>query len=201
MLQIYNIITLAISVLIAMSFHELAHGFVSYKLGDPTPKANGRLTLNPLAHIDPMGAICMFIFGFGWAKPVSINSYYYKNKKSGITLVSLAGPCANFIIAFISVICIKLFAGLNSSILTGFFMTLFSVNIGLGTFNLIPIPPLDGSKVLASFLPSNLYNKWMAFERYGMIILLVVLSIGILDPILMTAINFVQNLMFSIVGL
>lgn len=201
MLQILNVIILAISILIAMSFHELAHGFVSYKLGDPTPKTNGRLTLNPLAHIDPIGTICMFVFGFGWAKPVSINSYYYKNKKAGIALVSLAGPCANFIIAFISVICIKLFVGFNNSILTNFFMTLFSVNIGLGTFNLIPIPPLDGSKILAGLMPQSIYDKWMAFERYGMFILLVVLYIGILDPILMTAIGFVQNLMFGIVGL
>ena len=201
MLQIYNIITLAISVLIAMSFHELAHGFVSYKLGDPTPKANGRLTLNPLAHIDPMGAICMFIFGFGWAKPVSINSYYYKNKKSGIALVSLAGPCANYILAFISVILIRLFGGLDNLLLSNFLVTLFSVNIALGTFNLIPIPPLDGSKILASFLPSNLYNKWMSFERYGMFVLMLILYSGILDPVLTTTITIVQNIMFGIVGL
>ena len=196
-----SIINLAFSVLIALVLHELAHGFVSYKLGDPTPKAEGRLTLNPLAHIDPIGAICLLIFGFGWAKPVVIDYRYYKNKKLGTTLVSLAGPCANFIIAFLAVVALKFCITFNVLPLVNFFSILFSINVGLGTFNLIPLPPLDGSKIVAALLPSHLYDKWMILERYSMFILLLLLAFDVLNPILSVAITFVQTLMFGIVGL
>lgn len=196
-----SIINLGVSVLIALVLHELAHGFVSYKLGDQTPKLQGRLTLNPLAHIDPIGFICLFLFGFGWAKPVYINYDSYKNKKLGTTLVSLAGPCMNFIIAFVAALGLKFCLSVGMPQLISFFSILFSINVGLGVFNLIPFPPLDGSKIVAALLPNSLYDKWMYLERYGFIILMVLLAFNILNPILNIGTSFIQNLIFMVVGL
>ena len=193
-------LNLAVSVVIALVLHELAHGFMSYKLGDPTPKAQGRLTLNPLAHLDPIGTICLFLFHVGWAKPVSINYDYYKNKKLGTALVSLAGPCMNFIVALLSALILKLCFAFNIPQLVGFFSILMSLNIGLGVFNLIPLPPLDGSKVLAVILPSDVYDKYMAIEQYSMFILFALLLTGVLDPILTRGIMFITNLLFNLVG-
>ncbi|MGM9899335.1 MAG: site-2 protease family protein [Bacilli bacterium] len=184
--------------LIAVVLHELGHAFVSYKLGDPTPKSEGRLTLNPLKHLDMVGIICLIFFGFGWAKPVSIDSSYYKNKKLGITLVGLAGPLVNFILAilsftFIGVIYIaeiKLGSNVFLSILNTFFIYLAIINIGLGVFNLIPIPPLDGSKVIGGILPDKAYNEYMRYQAYGMyfmigfmIFLFILDSFGLESPI------------------
>lgn len=192
---------LAVSVLIALVFHELAHGFVSYKLGDPTPKAQGRLTLNPLAHIDPMGAICLFLCGFGWAKPVAIDYSYYKHKKLGTALVSLAGPCTNFLIALVAAVGLKVCISTGVMQLVNFLYILFSINVGLGVFNLIPFPPLDGSKIVASVLPSKYYDTWMYLERYGFLILMVLLFMNILTPILTIGTTFIQTIIFTIVGL
>ena len=200
-MDILTIINRAFSVIIALVLHELAHGFVSYKLGDPTPKAEGRLTLNPLAHLDPIGTLCLLVFGFGWAKPVMIDYRHYKNKKLGTALVSLAGPCMNFLIAFVAVIGLKLCVIFNFEVLINFLYILFAINVGLGVFNLIPFPPLDGSKIVAAVLPSNLYDKWMYIERYGMFILLALLYLDILTPVLSVAITLVQSLMFAVVGL
>lgn len=184
--------------LIAVVLHELGHAFVSYKLGDPTPKSEGRLTLNPLKHLDMVGIICLIFFGFGWAKPVSIDSSYYKNTKLGITLVGLAGPLVNFILAilsftFIGVIYIaeiKLGSNVFLSILNTFFIYLAIINIGLGVFNLIPIPPLDGSKVIGGILPDKAYNEYMRYQAYGMyfmigfmIFLFILDSFGLESPI------------------
>lgn len=184
--------------LIAVVLHELGHAFVSYKLGDPTPKSEGRLTLNPLKHLDIVGIICLIFFGFGWAKPVSIDSSYYKNKKLGITLVGLAGPLVNFILALLSFIFIgvtyivatKLGSNTFLSILNTFFIYLAIINIGLGVFNLIPIPPLDGSKVIGGILPDKAYNEYMRYQAYGMyfmigfmIFLFILDSFGLESPI------------------
>lgn len=196
-----SIINLGVSVLIALVLHELAHGFVSYKLGDPTPKIQGRLTLNPLAHIDPVGFLCLFICGFGWAKPVCINYDNYKNKKFGTALVSLAGPCMNFIIALFAAFGLKFCSVLGVPQLINFFYILFSINVGLGVFNLIPFPPLDGSKILASVLPNKYYDTWMYLERYGFIILMVLLFFNILTPILSIGTGLISNLIFGIVGI
>lgn len=170
------------AILLSISAHEFAHGFVSYKLGDPTPKREGRLTLNPFAHMDIVGTICMLLFRMGWAKPVSINPYYYKNRKKGIIAVSLAGPCMNYLLALLSMfvfgICYK--SGWNIGI---WFYYIAVLNIGLGTFNLIPIPPLDGSKVAAELIPSveNFYYK---IKPYSMILLVILLTTGILtEPV------------------
>lgn len=188
------------AVVIAISLHEAAHGLMSYKLGDPTPKKDGRLSLNPLKHFDPIGTLCLIFFHFGWAKPVMVNPYYYKNKKQGMVLVALAGPFMNFLIAFISIFSMTLIAKLT--LLNGiwiylffFLMYLATINIGLGIFNLIPVPPLDGSKVLGVVLPNDKYFKYMQYEQYGMIILVILLFAGILDRPFNLASGFLTNAM------
>ena len=140
--------------LLAITGHEFAHGYVSWKMGDPTPKEDGRLSLNPFHHLDIMGTLCLVLFHFGWAKPVRINSWYYKERKKGVFWTALAGPLANFIMAFAGMFSMgliyKFAAGRAGSVLVYLYNLLnyFAVlNIGLGVFNLIPIPPLDGSKV------------------------------------------------------
>lgn len=188
---IMEYILIGISILISLVFHELAHGYISHKLGDPTPSRDGRLTLNPMAHLDLFGTICMVLFRFGWAKPVQINSQYYKDKKLGVVLVSLAGPCMNFILALIGTLLMKL---LPSSVFSIFILYFISVNTSLGVFNLIPIPPLDGSKVLAAILPEDLYFGYMKYEQYGMFILMAILMTGILNPVLNIMVEFMYKL-------
>lgn len=163
--------------LIAIILHELAHGLVSSWLGDPTPRETGRLTLNPLKHLDPIGALCLVFFHFGWAKPVVINPSYYKNKKIGMTLVALVGPIMNFIITIISFIIIGITFAIQYNnnlgynvvfeIIYNFFSYLAILNIGLGVFNLIPIPPLDGSKAIGVILPKGAYEEYMGYQKYG----------------------------------
>ncbi|MEG0290674.1 MAG: site-2 protease family protein, partial [Erysipelotrichaceae bacterium] len=140
------------AVLIALTLHELAHGFVSYKLGDPTPKQEGRLSLNPFAHLDPFGTLCLIVFGFGWAKPVMVNPNYYKNPKVGMVLTAIAGPLTNFLIAFVFLLLDVLMIRFNLAYSNSFSFYIYNlllvtsqISIGLGVFNLIPIPPLDGS--------------------------------------------------------
>lgn len=183
-LSLFYIVPAAI---IAIVLHELAHGLVSYALGDPTPKLDGRLSLNPAKHLDLIGAICLILFKFGWAKPVIINPSYYKNKKWGIALVSLAGPVMNFSIAFISALIYYLFYyfGISEILLEipyMFFGYLALINIGLGLFNLIPIPPLDGSKILTALLPDRAYYQYMKYQRYGSFFLLgLILLLSLLE--------------------
>lgn len=169
-----------IAVILAITLHEMAHGYASYCLGDDTAKSLGRLSINPLKHIDWIGAFCLLVFGFGWAKPVPINYSKYKNGKAGIFVVALAGPLANVILAIISC---GLMMAVPVEILQDFFYMFAVINIGLGAFNLIPIPPLDGSKMLAVLLPSNIYQKIMRYEQYGFIVLIILLNTGILDPV------------------
>ena len=194
-------------VIIAICMHELAHGYISYKLGDPTPRLTGRLTWNPLKHLDLFGSLCLLVFGFGWAKPVQVNPYYYKNKKRGMILVALAGPVTNFILAFIGCLLVSLITRIMGSSITfetemGYRVFLYIIqflyyfillNIGLGTFNLIPFPPLDGSKVMAAVLPEPVYMKWMQYERYGHFLLMVILYLGLLD----TPLSFVQDGLYN----
>ncbi|MCD7862332.1 MAG: site-2 protease family protein [Lachnospiraceae bacterium] len=179
--QILSILYVAPATLIAIICHECAHGWVSDRLGDPTPRASGRLTLNPLKHLDPVGTLCLLFFHMGWAKPVPINSRYYKNPKLGIILVSLAGPFTNFILAFIFLLgygLIQLYAPLNSTLwYTIEIMVYYGavINIGLGIFNLIPFPPLDGSHVLEELVPV-IGDIFQRFRSYGSLILILLLA-------------------------
>ncbi|MCK9368953.1 site-2 protease family protein [Candidatus Dojkabacteria bacterium] len=147
------------ALIIASTIHEYAHAFVAYKLGDATAKANGRLSLNPLSHIDPIGAISMIIFRIGWSKPVPINEYNFKNPVWGTALVSIAGPLSNVILAIIIAILYKFFPN-------PFFYVFIIINISMGVFNLIPIPPLDGSKIVRAFLPKGIRYFWEKLERF-----------------------------------
>jgi len=180
------------ALLISISFHEYAHARVSYSLGDPTPKWRGRLSLNPLVHLDPIGLIMLWLFRFGWAKPVEINPSYYKEPKKGTILVSLAGPMANLLLAFISMIILKLDV-LRIGIVDSFVYILFLYNLSLAVFNLIPIPPLDGSKILAGLLPARQSYEFLKFESYGPLILIILVYFGLLSQILNPLIIFVHR--------
>ena len=176
------------AVLIAISMHEFAHGFVSYKLGDPTPKIDKRLSLNPFRHLDVIGTICLLVAGFGWAKPVMVNPGYYKNKKRGMVLVALAGPIMNFLLALFFLFLYYLpwkmgngYTGEAMSVVRILLTNCILINIGLGTFNLIPFPPLDGSKVMMAVLPERAYFSYMRYERYGQFVLFLLLFVGVLD--------------------
>lgn len=185
--QLLDYLYIIPTALIAIIFHELAHGLVSFWLGDPTPKETGRLTLNPLKHIDPVGILCLIFFHFGWAKPVMIDPSYYKNKKVGMTLVALAGPIMNFIIMIISFVIIGITFALQYhnnlpnnivfEIIYNFFSYLAILNIGLGVFNLIPIPPLDGSKAIGIILPRGAYEEYMGYQKYGTFFMLGIMLI------------------------
>jgi Zn-dependent protease len=161
--------------LLAVSLHEYAHGRAALALGDPTAKAMGRLTLNPLPHIDPFGALCLFLFSFGWAKPVPVNPSYFRDVRKGVIIMSLAGPAANLLTALAAGLLMR-FLPLPFEIYLKVLLWMLLMNIGLGLFNLLPIPPLDGSHVLENLLSPAAARKYREWGRYGpMIILGVVL--------------------------
>lgn len=184
------------AVLWALSFHEFCHGWVAFKLGDRTAASQGRLSLNPLAHLDLVGTLMLIFFKFGWAKPVPINSRYFKNPRRDIALVSLAGAGGNFLTALVCGALIRLFPAffLGNGALSQFMLTLLYVNIGLGVFNLIPIPPLDGSKVLAVMLPPSAMRTFFFLERYGMIIILALVFLGVIPAIMRPIMNALLEL-------
>ncbi|NLX77392.1 MAG: site-2 protease family protein [Clostridiaceae bacterium] len=165
--------------LITVTVHELSHGYAAWLLGDPTAKNEGRLSLNPLKHLDPVGTIMIIFSRIGWAKPVPVNPAYFKNRKRGTILVSIAGPLSNLVMAFAGVLLyLVLFRiGLmEESIFMKFLLSFFITNISLAVFNLLPVPPLDGSRILSGVLPDKRYFGIMKYERYiGMVFLLVVL--------------------------
>ena len=199
-----SMLTAVIPALICITLHEVSHGYVAHLMGDNTAKDAGRLSLNPIKHIDIMGLLMMVIFKVGWAKPVPINMYNFKNPKRGMAVTALAGPVSNLLIAIIFLFLYGiLYLPMNSG--SAFVQEILSMvettaylSIGLAVFNIIPIPPLDGSKVLFSVLSDNNYYKLMRYERYGMLALLVLVSTGVLGKPLDSAITYVYDKMFFI---
>ena len=194
-----------VSVFLCLTIHETSHGLAAYALGDPTAKKEHRLSLNPLRHIDPLGLLMMFFVGFGWAKPVPVDMRYFKNPKSGMALTALAGPLSNFVLAIILLLICKYMAytvavtAFTLGLYQFLFITAF-LSVGLGTFNLLPIPPLDGSKVLFSFLPDRMYLKLMYYERYGMILLLAMAFLGAGNGFLSMLMNMVFRGLAALIG-
>lgn len=210
-LLLYNpiefLITIAILIVplfLSITFHEFAHGYVAYKFGDPTPKLQGRLTLNPFAHLDPLGTLMLFIIGIGWAKPVMLNPLNYPSKTKQM-LVALAGPASNVLLAltfgFIYVFLQSAYSGETSEVFATIMMSIsiiIRINLILAIFNLLPIPPLDGSRVLAWILPERLEYYFYSFEPYGLILLLLLLFSGGFE-FLITAVDFIQVRMLEII--
>jgi Zn-dependent protease len=164
--------------LLSLTLHELAHGITADRLGDPTPREHGRLTLNPIAHLDPLGTLILVVtllysnFAFGWAKPVLVNPRYFRRPREGMAIVAIAGPATNFLLALV---CLVLFRFLEIDPGTQLYEVLgtaFIVNVVLGVFNMIPIPPLDGSRVVAVLMDRSTYARWVQLDAYGFIILL-----------------------------
>lgn len=186
-----KIIARSIVFIIAIVVHEYAHGIVAYKLGDPTAKYAGRLSLNPLSHLDVIGAVCLIVFGFGWAKPVPINPMYFKDRKRDSAWVSLAGPLANIMLALLFTVLIGVYWAYSPAHFTGTsgFITilleqLVATNVGFAVFNLIPIPPLDGSKILGAFLSNSAYYRYMRYEHFGFPLLIILSVTGVLGSFL-----------------
>ena len=199
--SIIYVLMRVITVLLAISIHEMAHGFLAYKLGDPTAKFDGRLSLNPLRHIDPFGALCMFFFGFGWAKPVMVNPNYFRNYKKDMALTALAGPVSNILLGFVGVIIWVHLAPIVNNAYFSMFITMFvTLNISLAVFNLLPIPPLDGSKIFLPLLPSRVYYDIMRYQQFGFIILIIALYLGVLDPVLNICSNGILRVLIFLAG-
>jgi len=187
---------MAIPLLYAVIFHEIAHGFVANRMGDPTARHMGRLSLNPLKHLDPVGTFMLFIFGFGWAKPVPVNFAAIGNDRKALIAVSAAGVVTNMILAFIALFLLQLLkpspGGIPATALTYFAY----INIILAAFNLIPIPPLDGSKILMGFLPPGLQRQLSRLEPYGFFIIIALLFLGVLRPVIL----FIFNILYGLIG-
>lgn len=224
-----GIIFTVIVVLFSLSFHEMSHGFIANKLGDPTARNLGRLTLDPSKHLDPIGTIGMLLFGFGWAKPVPVNTRYFKKPRRDMALTALAGPVSNILVSFVSLILMRVILALSDegsylfytssiygtaelmgkpfgaiaiSLLALFFEYSHLLNLYLAIFNLIPIPPLDGSRILFIFLPDRIYFGIMKYERYIMIAMLLLLWSGFVSvPLsaICSYISFGMNYLISLI--
>lgn len=196
-------------IFIAITVHEYAHGYAALKMGDPTAKLSGRLSMNPLAHMDIVGALSMLIFGFGWAKPVPINPNNFKNHKKGTVIVSLAGPISNLFLAFLGSVLYGFFRRIGfgnfssqfSEIFYGLLAQLILLNVCFGIFNLVPFPPLDGAKIVGAFLPYKTYFKIMQYERYAFPILIVLMYLGIFDKILGVLITPIVSSLNALIAL
>ncbi len=206
---ITQLIILAPPLLFALTFHEFAHGYVAYRLGDPTAKNAGRLTLNPLKHLDPIGTIAFFFIKFGWAKPVPVNPAYFRNPRKDMLWVALAGPMTNLALALISAIITKTLWFLASSLpysaiaeailvpLNAMLIASVWINLVLCIFNFLPIPPLDGSRILTGLLPQDLAISYMKIERYGFVIILVLAFSGVLSKVILPIIGYANSLLLS----
>lgn len=191
-----------------MPIHEYAHALIATKLGDQTPRLSGRLTLNPMAHISPLGAIMIFLCGFGYAKPVNVNPRNFKDPKKGMALTAIAGPISNLIMGFICIFLANMFASIfsnNSTVLPYalYYFLYFAgvVNVNLAVFNLLPIPPLDGSRILQLLIPAKYYYKFLQYERYIVIVVFVLILTGVLSGPLSFISGLIINLFTSVAGL
>lgn len=192
-----EIIFSVIAIIVSFTIHEYSHALISTVQGDDTPKIYGRLTLNPAAHIDIMGFICLFLFKFGWAKPVPISSRNYKKPRLGIILTSLAGPMSNLILAFISII-VYFTTYPQAEGIAYFLEQLMLINVGLAVFNLIPIPPLDGSKIVAEIFGGRVAVFFFNIQRYGIMILFILLWFPPVSQFLSYMIFGVLNVMANL---
>lgn len=194
--SVSELIMFTIVIIISLVFHELSHGFVSYLQGDRTAKDAGRLTLNPISHIDPIGLVAIYLIHFGWAKPVPINPKYYKNRRIGVILTSIAGPLANMVVAFLAAF---IFAAINQQtyLISYFFINLIAINITLALFNMIPIPPLDGSKIFASLLGGKIAEWIYGIQRIGMILIFLIFW---LPPVSNALSNIINSLTFGVLN-
>ncbi|MDK2905178.1 MAG: hypothetical protein PWR12_1254 [Eubacteriaceae bacterium] len=187
-------------ILLAISFHEMAHGFAADAMGDPTPKLAGRLTVNPLKHIDPLGLLSMLLFRFGWAKPVPINPLNFKDRKKGMIIVSLAGILTNLLLGFLGMVIYYAVLPIQNEVLLEILEYIYFYNIVFAVFNLLPIPPLDGSKVLMVFLPNKALPTFYEFQKYGMFIILGLAITGLLSTIITPFIYRIINLYAKILN-
>ena len=206
MQQIAEILIWLPAILIGLTFHEYAHGRVAYILGDDTAYLQGRLTLNPLPHIDWMGFFMLIIAHFGWAKPVQVNPVNFNRNitmKQGMMLVSLAGPAMNLLLALAGMIALRILVPLQDNVWAGYVLALLipliQINLILAAFNLIPVPPLDGSKILAGLLPDAGTRLMYSMEQYGPILLLLLIITGVTGKILLPLVTILYNLLFNIV--
>lgn len=199
----YTMIYLIPTLLLAMAIHEYAHAAVAYSLGDPTPKYMGRLTMNPLVHVDFLGLLLFFFAGFGWAKPVQVDTTYLKNARKDMMTISLAGPAANLLLAFIATFLYVLLTelGLLNNGLHIFLRYLQLYNIWFAIFNMFPFPPLDGFKVLTGILPGKQAYSLMAIEPYTPIIFIVLIITGVIGKVIKPVSDFVMGSMFYFVDM
>lgn len=210
--QLLNLLLRVAAALICIIIHECAHGFAADRLGDHTARANGRLSWNPLRHIDPVGLLMMITAGVGWARPVPVDAGNFKKPRQGMAITALAGPVSNFLLAFVALaISSILYRVLSSAYLSALFWNVLYylffllvrvaiLSVGLGLFNLIPISPLDGSKVLFALLPDRLYFKILAYERYVMWVLFILVFLGVFDVPLDFCITLVLSLLCRLTG-
>jgi len=171
-------------IIFAISFHEMAHAYAADAMGDPTPKMAGRLTPNPLKHLDPVGFLCMLLFRFGWAKPVPINPNNFQNRRKGVISVALSGSLTNLLLGFISLVVIYIVTPFANTTLLIILQYMYIYNLFFGIFNLIPIPPLDGSQILVEFLSPSASMKYRQFTRYSMFILMILIFTGLFSVII-----------------
>lgn len=202
--SVTSIVATMLAILFAITCHEVAHGYVAFLLGDNTAKEEGRLTLNPIAHLDPVGALMMLIAGFGWAKPVPVNPFFFKGDRvKGMMLVSVAGPLINLVLSFVAYFIYVAGHGFYTiPMLSTFLRYCVTLNVYLAVFNLIPIPPLDGSKILAGFLPKRTAITYLnTVERYGTLILLLLIVFNITDIFMVPVANAILHAYGSVLSL
>jgi Zn-dependent protease len=190
-------ILIAIPLLYSIILHELAHGWMAYQMGDPTAKRAGRLSLNPLRHLDPIGTFMLFMVGFGWARPVPVNFSLLRNRRGAMIAVSAAGVIINMLVAFTAILLDRLLTPSSSGLPGDLLYYLAQINIILAAFNLIPLPPLDGSKILMGFVSHRVQNAMLRIEPYGFFILIGLLYTGVLDPV----IRLFRSMILSVIKL